>query len=100
MESRLKLHDELLVFMPNVYFQPPSNVKMKYPCIVYNKSSQSRQHGNDKIYLKKQGYQITVIEWDPDSLVPDNIEDYFQYCSIDQNYVVDNLNHTTLTLYY
>jgi len=100
MDDRLKLHDRLLTFSPNVYYQPPSDVKMIYPCIVYSKSDKSRKFGNDNVYLAIQGYKLTVIDRDPDSNIADRIEDVFQYCSIDQYYTVDNLNHTTLTLYY
>lgn len=100
MVKRLKLHDELLTFLPNVYFQPPSNVSMIYPCIVYNKTGRNRHFGNDVIYLSQQGYRITVIERDPDSTVAETIENHFQHCIIDQNFVNDNLNHTILSLYY
>jgi len=100
MGNRLELHDELLTFIPNVYYQPPSNIQIKYPCIVYNKTGKSKRFGNDRIYLSKQGYQLMVIEHDPDSDVADRLETHFQYCGINQHYVVDNLNHTTLNLYY
>lgn len=98
--TRLLLHDELLKFSPNVYFQPPSNLQMKYPCIVYNKTSKFNEKANNKSYLNKQGYQVMVIEKDPDSTVADDIENYFEHCSINQYYTINNYNHTTLNLYY
>lgn len=100
MATRIELHAELVKFLPNVYFQPPSNITISYPCIIYTKTIQSRQFANDGIYLNKQRYQITVIDKNPDSTVADDIEEYFQYCAIDQYFTMDNLNHTTLTLYY
>lgn len=100
MPSRLDLHTELLTFLPNVYFQPPANILMKYPCIVYNKTGKNRHFADDVIYLSQQGYNITVIDSNPDSIVADNIEKYFQHCAINQYYSADNLNHTTLNLYY
>lgn len=100
MGSRLDLHNELLTFLPNVYFQPPSNIQMIYPCIVYNYSGRNRHFGNDVIYLSQQGYKLTVIERDPDSKVANNIETHFQHCAINQYYTVDNLSHTNLSLYY
>lgn len=100
MANRLELHTELLTFHPNVYFQPPSTIQMTYPCIVYNKTGKDKKFGNNGVYLSKQEYNLMVIEKDPDSVVADNIEKHFQYCAIDQYYTVDNLNHTTLTLYY
>ena len=100
MASRLDLHAELLTFLPNVYYQPPSTIQMTYPCIVYNKTKKMRHFANDVIYLSQQEYQIMVIDKNPDSVVADNIEKHFPSCGINQYYTVDNLNHTTLNLYY
>lgn len=100
MASRLELQSELENFSPNVYFQQPSNINILYPCIIYGKNDKDQKFGNDGVYLSKQGYQITVIEYDPDSSVANNIESHFTSCVISQYYTVDNLNHTTLNLYY
>lgn len=100
MPDRLALHSELLKFLPSVYFQPPSNIQMVYPCIVYNKTGKMRHFAQDVIYLSQQEYQIMVIEKNPDSDIADRIERHFQSCVISQYYTVDNLNHTTLNLYY
>lgn len=100
MGSRLELHSELLKFLPNVYFQPPSNIQMVYPCIVYSKNDNHRRYAGDNIYRNLQGYQLMVIDRNPDSNVADEIEKSFQHCSISRYYIVDNLNHTTLNLFY
>lgn len=100
MASRLDLHDELLPLCPNVYFQPPSNITMKYPCIVYNKSDKMRLYASDAVHYSKQEYKVTVIDVNPDSEIADQIEAKFQYCVIDRYYTADNLNHTALTLFY
>lgn len=100
MGTRLDLHKELLRFMSNVYFQPPSTIQMVYPCLVYAKSNEDVLYGNNHLYLNTQGYQLTLIEKNPDSLVATEIVNHFQYCSINQHYVVDNLNHTTINLYF
>ena len=100
MPSRLELHAELLTFLPNVYFQPPSGFQMLYPCIVYNKTGKIRHFAADVIYLSQQEYSIMVIDKNPDSEVADSIERHFKHCGIEQYYTVDNLNHTTLKLYY
>lgn len=100
MGTRLQLHDELLKFVQNVYFQPPSGHKIIYPCIVYNKSSKARENANNNIYIQNQEYQLTVIDRNPDSTIADEIEKHFQHCAITQYYTVDNLNHTSLNLYY
>ena len=98
--SRLALHRELQEFADAVYFQPPSNIRMNYPCIVYHKISKYKEFGNDEVYIKKQGYQLTVMDKDPDSLIADDLEDHFQYCSISQYFTNDSIYHVTLELYY
>lgn len=100
MGSRLELHSELLSFASNVYFQPPENLQLKYPCIIYNKTGKDRKLANNGIYLSLQEYQMMVIDPNPDSEIANNVESYFTSCVISQYYTVDNLNHTTLTLYY
>jgi hypothetical protein len=100
MPSRLSLHEQLLTFLPNVYFQPPSNIQMVYPCIVYNKTNKIRHFASDIIYLSQWEYNLTVIDRDPDSDVAERIEKHFNHCGISQSYTVDNLNHTILSLYY
>ena len=100
MGTRLALHNKLLAFLPNVYFQPPANIQMTYPCIVYNKTGKIRHFAADVIYLSQQEYSVMVIEKNPDSDVADLIERFFQSCVISQYYTVDNLSHTTLNLYY
>lgn len=100
MTTRLELHNQLLKFSDNVYYQPPSTIKMRFPCIVYNKSDAKRLYSNDGMYSRKQQYQITVISPDPDSLTAEELETHFEYCKITNYLKVDNLHNTHLTIYY
>lgn len=100
MGDRLDLHNELLGFLPAAYFQPPANIQLVYPCIIYNKSNLLDSYGNDDIYISNQQYKLIVIDKDPDSDVADRINKYFKHCTITSYYSMDNLNHTTLTLFY
>lgn len=84
----------------NVYFQPPEDMKLQYPCIIYFKTSLPIRYANDKMYNKMQGYTMTVVDKDPDSEIPFDILNNFKYCRIDSFYKSGNLNHTKLTLYY
>lgn len=102
MGSRLKLHEEFCAILEtnNVYFQPPASVKMNYPCIRYSKSNIDTKYADDKIYKNTNRYEITVIDRDPDSKIPDKILQHFPMCRFDRPFTADNLNHTVLTLYY
>jgi hypothetical protein len=99
-----QLHDLQAIFEDilgsrHVYFQPPSTVKMSYPCIVYRRNKVDEKRANNKLYLRKQGYQITVIDKDPDSLIPGKVLE-LPLCSFDRNYTADNLNHDVFNIYY
>lgn len=100
MTKRLELHQELLQFLPHVYFQPPSDIRMTFPCIAYTKSSIDIKYANNKIYKMAQEYQITLMEADPDSTLADRILEHFQYSAPGSNFVSDGLNHTIIKIYY
>ena len=102
MDRRLTLHAELIRILGsnNVYFQPPESLKMKYPCIRYKKSRPRVNHADDIRYFKKNHYEITVIDTNPDTDIPDKIADNFEFCSIERYYNSNNLTHCALDLYY
>lgn len=100
MRSRLELRSDLRKYVDNTYFQPPANTQLVYPCIIYRKITNTKWYADDSKYHKIQGYTLTVIDNNPDSEIADLIESDFDYCTIEQRYVVDNLHHTTLNLYY
>ena len=99
-DNRLELQQRLKLHAPNVYFQPPSDVAMVYPAIVYRKTSPDVVHANDSIYRVTEEYAITVIDPNPDSKIADNIMASFRYCSINDRFVIDRLHHTILKLYF
>lgn len=90
---------EELLGSKNVYYQPPPSVMMSYPCIRYMKKRPSVKHADDKKYLKRNCYEVTVISRLPDDPVIDKLMD-LPYCTFDRHYESDNLNHDVLTLYY
>ena len=100
MSNRIELHSELIQFSANVYFQPPSDIRLKYPCIVYNKVTLAVEHANNKIYKNMQEYLITVMSTDPDYDVAEQITLHFPYASLGNVSVIEGLNQTTVTLYY
>lgn len=83
----------------NVYFQPPSNIKMKYPCIVYKLSNVKSKYADDKLYKFNKSYTITLIDPNPDTGLIDKLLE-LPTCAFEQHYVMDNLNHDVFRLYY
>ena len=83
----------------NVYYQSPENIKMNYPAIRYKRKKPDSRFANNSIYFKKQCYEIIVIDREPDNEVIEKISS-LPYCSVDQNYISDNLHHDVFTIYY
>ena len=102
MASRLNLQAELeeLLGTRNVYFQPPESIKLHYPCIIYHRSNIRPRYADDTSYIKTTGYELTVIDKDPDSDLVERLMNHFRYVSYGRHFNADNLNHDTLTLFY
>ena len=90
---------EKLLGSRNVYFQPPESVKLKYPGIVYEISGIQTDLADNRIYRSRKRYAVTVIDKDPDSEIPDKLQD-LDYCDFDRHFTVDNLNHDVFILYF
>lgn len=101
MNNRLALQTKLeeLLGSKNVYYQPPENLKMEYPCIRYSKSRISSRHADNMKYVNKISYDIMVIDKHPDNVVIEKILE-LPLSSYDRHYVSDNLNHDVIRLYY
>lgn len=98
---RIQLQTKLeeILGSKNVYFEPPENIKMKYPCIVYELGAGLRTPADNKKYLFSQGYSVTYITKDPDSDIPDKLLE-LEHCSFERPFVSENLHHWVFFLYY
>ena len=98
--QRTNLHQILLnLGTSNVYFQAPENIKMKYPCILYQLDDFWTVFANDELYASKKRYSVTVITQDPDSPLPGRVH-RLPYCRFSRHFRADNLNHYVYNLYY
>jgi hypothetical protein len=83
----------------NVYFQPPPTVQMQYPCIVYERDFNYTAFADDQPYRHKKRYLVTVIDRDPDSVIPDKIAK-LPMCVFDRFFTADNLNHDVYRIFF
>lgn len=97
--ERSLLHDTFELMVPNVYFQPPNGLKMEYPCIVYNWDDERVLFADNGPYRRKKRYQVTVIDRDPDSILPDMVA-ALPYSSFDRAFPADNLNHYVYNVFF
>lgn len=99
MGRRQQLHQLLKDLCDHVYFQPPANVQMQYPCIVYNRDYAETLYAGNFPYRNTPRYQVTVIDQDPDSAIPNKVA-ALPTSSFERYYAADNLNHDVFTLFF
>jgi hypothetical protein len=99
MAPRLQLHSLLVEMVEHVYFQPPANVQMQFPCIVYNVDSSQIEHADNYSYRRTRRYQVTVIDRNPDTDLPDKVEE-LPMCRFDRSFAADDLNHYVFNLFF
>lgn len=97
--SRAKLHELLQAIHDKVYFQPPENVKLEYPCIIYSREDAEFRHANNTLYDQFKKYSVTVIDRDPESGIPDGVAK-LPMCSFNRFYTADGLNHDVYQLFF
>lgn len=89
---------EEILDSPNVYFQPPTSLLMAYPAIVYTRKNISVKYANNSGYILRPGYEVTLIDENPDS---EYIEKILQlpYCRFERHFTSDYLNHEVFSIY-
>lgn len=82
-----------------VYFQPPENVKIEYPCVVYKRDFANTQFADNSPYRRAKRYSVTVIDKNPLSVVPDKIAE-LPMCTFERFFTAGNLNHDLFNIYF
>lgn len=99
MESRLRLREALLALgFVNLYFQPPTNTQIKYPCAIYKRVQNPTEYADNVPYLRNKRYQVTVIDRDPDSPLPDLVGG-LPGASFVSHFTKDELNHDVFNVH-
>lgn len=101
MRHRLELHEILcgVLGSRHVYYQPPENVRMEYPAIVYSRNDIENTFAENSVYKQDHQYQIIVIDKDPDSEIVSAVSG-LPMCRFNRHYESENLNHDVFTIYY
>ena len=103
MDRRTSLNEELVAILGDgtrhVYFQPPNDMEMSYPCIVYERHDINNTQADNDIYLHKIQYTVIVIDRNPDSDIVKRMSK-FRNAKFKSHYVADNLNHDSFEIYY
>ena len=76
----------------NVYFNPPPNLTIKYPCVVYSINDILNKNASDKVYKQNIKYDCTLISKNVDDPLLKELSkiNTFKYS---RHYVADGLHH-------
>lgn len=101
-KDRLSLHNKLLALLGTnqVYYnEPPSTVKLEYPCIIYKLDDIPGVSANNKKYLGTRRYLITTIDRKPDPIVLNEIL-ALEYSKFEDPFIANNLYHYVCSLHW
>lgn len=94
---RLELDQIFRSIAPNVYYQPPVSMKMKYPAIRYERTNINSNHADNQKYKSVLTFQVTTISKEIDDPMVEKIF-ALPYCSFDRHYIADNLHHDVFSI--
>ena len=100
MKTWSELYNVLHEIIENVYFQPPENLKMKYPCIVFEISNALTYYADNNPYQITKRYTVTLITKTSDN---DKYLDQLlklPMCTFDRRFVTESLVHDVFTIYF
>jgi hypothetical protein len=97
--SRNDLQEIFEDICPNVYFQPPANVQMIYPAIVYERGRADSKFADDRPYSVTKQYSVTLISRNPDETIFEALA-ALPMCGHERFFVVENLNHDVFNIYF
>lgn len=102
MKSRIELQEKLesILGSDHVYFQPPSNIKMVYPAIVYELSGELATKANNNRYIVYNKYTVTHIYKSIRNELKASIMDAFVFGEYDRRLIVDGLYQDVYTIYW
>lgn len=101
-ESRreTQLHPKLQEICQNVYYEPPANVSLSYPAIIYSRDSDDSRYADDSTYIQCIRYTVNIITCSACDTYIEEMKAKFPYVRFDRHYTHDNLHHNVFTLFF
>lgn len=72
---------------------------MEYPCIVYSLDNAKTEFADNHPYSRFKRWQVTVIDRDPDTLIPDDIAQ-LPLTVFERSFSAGNLHHHVFNMYF
>lgn len=82
-----------------VYYQPPEDLKLKYPCIVYELEDIHKRSADNGPYTMIDRYQVTFIRHEAESPVIRQLMG-LQHSSFSRHFATSGLNHDVFVIYH
>ena len=100
-ERRLELHRLLVSILGSetVYHQPPENLALRFPAIIYERVDYDVQYADDRPYVSTREWQVSVVSQEPSNPVVDRLME-LPMANFKTRYIVDRLQHDVVTIYY
>jgi len=84
----------------NVYYQPPANLKMKYPAIVYSLDGLDVKRFDNTRLINKNCFSVTHIYRNESENLVETMLMNFEYISFDNRSIVDGIYNDHYTIYW
>lgn len=81
-----------------VYFQPPENFKLSYPCVIYSRIPPSVTHADNSLYSLAEKFSIMIVDRDPHSNIWKDILLNLPKVRFDRSFPQNGANHTAMTI--
>lgn len=95
----VKLNEIMTEVSGKVYFQPPENLKLEYPCLVYELEAVNIKFADNGPYSLWDRYQVTFLRHDPDSPVIRKLLS-LPHSSFSRHFATSGLNHDVFVIYH
>ena len=91
---------EILGESGKAYYQPPENLKLSYPCIVFERTNALTNYADNNPYQITKRYTITLMTKtaDNDEFVDQLLK--LPMCTYDRQFVNENIVHDVFTIYF
>lgn len=99
LRSDLQTVLERILGSRNVYYEPPANLRMQYPCIVYRRESTELDRADNVGYIKHGKYEVLHISRNPVDPTIDKLLD-LPMSDHAARFTADGLSHDQIILYY
>lgn len=102
MSNRLILEEKLrgILGNDNVYFQPPSSIKLHYPCIIFELTRTNVARADNTAYKLINEYHLKHLFRSLKNEKKDALLSEFMMISHDNRFIADGLYNDEFTLFY